>query len=158
MARFIWMLLVLCISVWIGWLIVKDPGLAFFSYREWSLEMPLWFAVLAFLTTIFIFYLLWKLINSIDFMIYRFKKWMQWRSRSKSYSKTTRGFIELLEGRFKYAEHYLLGGVTYSEEPIVNYLALAYVSEEEQNIIQIRLNNRIRESRLDNIEIMNEVN
>ena len=42
---FIWLLIILIASVWLGLQIAEDPGLAFFSYKQWSVEMPLWFAV-----------------------------------------------------------------------------------------------------------------
>lgn len=133
MGRFIWMLFILVVSVWVGWLIVRDPGLAFFSYKQWSLEMPLWFAALAFVVTLLTFYAVWKSINSIDFMVYRFRKWMLWRRRSKAYSKTTRGLMEMVEARWKYAEHYLLAGVPQSDASVVNYLALANVASEQHD-------------------------
>lgn len=134
MGRFIGLLLILILSVWAGYLIVKDPGLAFFSYRQWSVEMPLWFAILAFIVILFLFYAVWKFINSVDFFIYRLKNWLRWRSRAKSYSKTTRGLIEMIEGRLKYAEYYLLAGTAQSESSLINYLALAAVSEEQHDI------------------------
>ena len=58
MWRYIWLLIILIASILIGLSIAKDPGLAFFSYRNWSVEMPLWFAAVGFLAIVFIYDLL----------------------------------------------------------------------------------------------------
>ncbi len=131
MWRFIWLLVILIASVWLGLQIAKDPGLAFFSYKQWSVEMPLWFAVVALIGVLLIFYFITQFSDGISHLIYRFKSWLQWRRKHKAYSKTNRGFMELLEGRYKNAEHDLLEGLSQSDAPLVNYLALAKVAHEQ---------------------------
>lgn len=131
MWRFIWILIILIASVWLGLQIAKDPGLAFFSYRKWSVEMPLWFAAVTLIAILFIFYFITKCSDGISHVIYRFKNWLHWRRKHKAYSKTNRGYIALIEGHYKNAEHYLLEGLSQSDAPLVNYLALAKAANEQ---------------------------
>src|SRR5690349_21137626 len=101
MWRFIWLLIILIASVWLGLQIAKDPGLAFFSYKEWSVEMPLWFATVLFIAILVVLHFITKFFDNISSLVYRFKSWLQWRRKHKAYSKTNRGLMELIEGRFK---------------------------------------------------------
>ncbi len=131
MRRFIGLLLVLVISVWLGLYIAKDPGLAFFSYRQWSVEMPLWFALFSLIILLSLFYFIWYLLNGIDNFFYRWGNWLRWRRKTQSYSKTNHGLIELIEGHWKKAENYLKAGITQSDAPLINYLALAKAAHEQ---------------------------
>lgn len=134
MKRFLIFLLVLIASVWLGLHIAKDPGLAFFSYRDWSVEMPLWFAVLSFIFLLITLYLLLRMVDGIQNFIHRCKNWLHRRKKQKAYSKTHRGLLELIEGQWKNAEHDLLGGLSQSEAPLINYLALAKAANEQSNL------------------------
>ena len=131
MLRFIIFLVVLFCSVWLGIEIAKDPGLAFFSYRQWSIEMPLWFAALSLILLLFIFYLILRIFTGIDSSFYRFKNWLRLRRIHQSYNKTNRGLIELVEGDWKNAEHYLLSGIPQSDAKLINYLGLAKAAHEQ---------------------------
>lgn len=131
MRRFIWLLLVLVISVWLGLQIAKDPGLAFFSYRDWSVEMPLWAALVGLFIILFLFYLIIDLFGGIDNIFYRIGRWLRGRQKARSYSKTTRGLIALIEGQWKKAEKCLLAGIQQSDTPLINYLALAKAAHEQ---------------------------
>jgi HemY protein len=132
MWRFFWFLVLLILSVWLGLKISQDPGYALFTYRHWSMEMPLWFALVAFFIFLFLFYGILRFFDSIDFSIYRFKNWLRWRRKYKSYSKTNRGLIELIEGHWKSAEYCLMEGIEQSDAPLINYLAAAKAAQEQQ--------------------------
>lgn len=131
MRRFLVLLLVLIGSVWLGLKLAADPGYALFSYHNWSVEMPLWFAVLSFILLLCVLYFVLHFLESIDLSLYRFKNWLRWRRKNKSYSKTNRGLVELVEGSWRNAEHYLLEGVARSDAPLINYLALAKTAHEQ---------------------------
>lgn len=131
MRRFIWLLLVLIISVWLGLQVAKDPGLAFFSYRQWSVEMPLWVALLGLIIAQFLFYLVGCLLRGIESSFYRWGNWWRWHRKNQSYSKTNRGLIELIEGHWEKAENYLTAGLSQSDAPLINYLALAKAAHEQ---------------------------
>ena len=131
MRRFIVLLLLLIVSVWLGLKIAADPGYALFSYQHWSVEMPLWFAVLAFIVILCVLYLALHFFDSIDSSLYRFKNWLRWRRKNKSYSKTNRGLVELVEARWRSAEYCLLDGIARSDAPLVNYLAASKAAHEQ---------------------------
>jgi HemY protein len=132
MRQLIWILIILTISVWVGMYIAQDPGLAFFSFHHWSVEMPLWFAVLSFVILVMLLYSIIHFFSQMDVSFYRWKNWLKWRRKSKSHSKTTRGFIEALENHWKNAEYYLKEGLAQSDAPFLNYVALAKVAHEQK--------------------------
>jgi HemY protein len=130
MRSFIVFLLVFIISICVGLKIAQDPGYAFFSYQNWSVEMPLWFAVFTFLLVLLVGYILVRLFDSVDFSLYRLRNWMRYRQKTKSYSKTNKGLLELIEGNWQTAEKYLLEGIPQSDAPLINYLAAAKAAQQ----------------------------
>jgi len=132
MRRFIWTLIILIFSVWLGLQITKDPGYAFFAYKHWTVEMPLWFALLSFILLLLIVYSIARFFDRIDMSFYRFNGWLKWRRKNKSYNKTNRGLIEALEGNWINAEYYLRTGLLKSDAPLLNYLALAKSAHEQK--------------------------
>lgn len=132
MKKFIFGILILIASVWLGLKMAEDPGLAFFSYRDWSVEMPLWFAILSFIILVVVLYFVLRLFDSIDASFYRWRNWLRWRRKNKSYSKTNRGLIELIEGHWRVSENYLLEGIDQSDAPLINYLAAAKAAHERK--------------------------
>ncbi|MDR3478116.1 MAG: heme biosynthesis HemY N-terminal domain-containing protein [Gammaproteobacteria bacterium] len=131
MRSFIIFLFIFIVSVFVGFKIAQDPGFALFSYQNWTVEMPLWFVLLSIVVLFFIGYLILRLVDSIDFSLYRWHNWLRWRRKYKSYSKTNRGLIELIEGHWQTAEHYLLEGIRQSDAPLINYLAAAKAAHEQ---------------------------
>lgn len=131
MRRFFWILVIFILSIWLGLTISEDPGYAFFSYQHWSVEMPLWFAVISFLIVLWILYGILRFFDGIDMIWIRCRHWLQLRRKHQSYSKTNRGLIELVEGQWKSAESYLVEGVAQSDAPLINYLAAAIAAQEQ---------------------------
>lgn len=131
MKRLIFLLLILLLAVWLGLLIARDPGLAFFSYQKWTVAMPLWFFIVCSLLVLLIAYFILRLWGNMGFYLYRVKSWLRLRRKNKASNKTNRGLIELVEGHAKLAEHYLKEGITQSDTPLINYLALAKAADEQ---------------------------
>jgi len=130
MRQLIVILIIFLGSIFLGLKIAEDPGFAFFSYKNWSMEMPLWFAILMGIAFFLIFYFIIKFCDSVDLSLYRFRNWLRLRRKYKSYSKTNRGLIELIEGNYRGAENYLLEGIPQSDAPLINYLAAAKAAHE----------------------------
>ncbi len=131
MWRLIWLLIILIFSIFVGLSIAKDPGLAFFSYRNWSVEMPLWFAAVGSIAVIFILYLVLRFSDGIGNIFYGIKSWFKARRKKIAYSKTNSGLLDLIEGNWKGAEYSLLSGLKDSKAKLINYLALAKASHEQ---------------------------
>lgn len=130
MRRFILFLIILLLSVWLGVKIAEDPGYAVFAYRHWTVEMPLWFAITCLIIFLFLLYGLLHFFDTLDFSFYRLKNWLRWRRKYRSYNKTNRGLIELIEGHWRPAEQYLISGVAQSDAPLINYIAAAKAAHE----------------------------
>lgn len=131
MRRFLVFLILLTASVWVGVEIAKDPGYLLLVYKQWSIEMPLWFALFAILLIYFVVHFIFKLINAIFSMEHRFVRWLRWRRKNKAYSQTNRGLVDLMEGQWQAAENNLLKGVSQSGAPEINYMAAAEAAEEQ---------------------------
>lgn len=130
MRRFAIFIIILILSVWLGLTIAKDPGLMWITYHNWSVEMPLWFAVLSLIVMMVALYFIVRFYDGIDNSFYRFRNWLRWRRKNKAYSKTHRGLLGLIEGRWRHAENDLLEGMDQSDSPLINYLALAKAAHE----------------------------
>lgn len=131
MRRFLFLLLVLIVSVFVGFKIAEDPGYALFAYQHWTVEMPLWFAILSFVLIVFLLSLISQFFSGIDTTWSRWRNWLWMRRKHKAYSKTNRGLIELIEAHWKVAENYLMEGVDQSDAPLINFLAAAKAAQEQ---------------------------
>ncbi|HSW94355.1 MAG TPA: heme biosynthesis HemY N-terminal domain-containing protein [Gammaproteobacteria bacterium] len=130
MRRFVLFIVIFILSVWLGLRVAKDPGLVLITYHHWSAEMPLWFAIVAFIAVMVALYFMVRLIDGVDNSFYRWRNWLRWRRKNKAYSKTNRGLLELIEGRWRHAENDLLEGIDQSDAPLINYLAAAKAAHE----------------------------
>lgn len=63
------------VAVFFGFEIVEDPGYALFVYHGWSVQMPLWVALLLCLFLFFCFYLCTKLFYHLALLKYSIKFW-----------------------------------------------------------------------------------
>lgn len=132
MRRLIVVLFFLIISVWFGIAVMKHPGFLLIVYKPWTIQMPLWFALISLFICFALFYLIIDLIDRMHFIVYRIKNWLQFRREHRAYSKTQDGLSCLIEGRFAKAERLLLAGVNQSVEPLMNYLGAARSAQEQQ--------------------------
>lgn len=131
MWRLIMFLLFLVASVWLGLEVAHHPGYLLVVYQPWMVQMPLWFALLALIIVFGFLYVLIHCIDSIQWMWFRLKNWLRFRSEHKSYSQTQHGLAMLIEGRWRKAERLLKAGVNQSIEPLMNYLGAAKAAQEQ---------------------------
>lgn len=130
MIRLIVFLLLLVASVWLGVEIMRHPGYVLVMYQPWMVQMPLWFALIATLIALGVFYLLITGVDKLNFFWFKLKNWLRIHREHKSYNKTQHGLALLIEGRFKKAERLLLAGVNQSIDPLMNYLGAARAAQE----------------------------
>ena len=131
MRRFIFVIVILMVSVWLGLRVAEDPGLALLAYKDWSIEMPLWFAGICLIVFMLILYYFARFLGGVKTSFYRLENWLHFRRKNKSYNKTNRGLIELIEGHWHNAERYLLKGLDQADAPLINYLAAAYAAHAQ---------------------------
>ena len=119
---------VLVLATALGVLIHHDPGYAFFSYGDWSVELPLWLAILLIFVLIIAFLsLMWFM--QILFSSFRVRSWWKQRQVKKAKINTHRGLMALVEGKLKQAEKFLMKSAKHSESPMLNYLSAAKAAE-----------------------------
>lgn len=125
---------VLTIATAIGVIIHQDPGYAFFSYGNWTIEMPLWIMVFLFVLTVtislFVLWILNAFFSGTRTVKYLWKRRQEHNARIQTY----RGLLELAEGHWQKAERYLTQSAPYSETPLLNYLSAAQAAEEGGSI------------------------
>ena len=131
MKRLFSLLLLLGISTWLGLQIAKDPGYALFSYRLWTIEMPLWTVLILLIIAFSVFYALLRLISHTGAIGRRLRAWRIQRRHRRSINLTSRGLIELAEGRWGEGEGKLLRAAKNSETPLINYLSAARAAQEQ---------------------------
>lgn len=129
MRKVIGLFIVLLLAICLGLKIAADPGYALFAYQGWTVEMPLWFTVLAAIVLFSVFYFFFRVIGSIASLSTKFRRWSgRWQMRM-AHSRTTQGLIELTEGNWQTAEKLLIKSVPGSDSPLINYLAAARAAQ-----------------------------
>lgn len=131
MRRFIVLLLLLLAAVWLGLKIHANPGYLLVTYGKWSLETPLWFAILCGLILIFLLLLGASFIGKLRRMSLRLQHWLGIRRHRLAHSQTSQGLIDLAEGRWREAEQHLRQALPHSDTPVMNYLAAARAAQEQ---------------------------
>lgn len=131
MKKMILFFIVLVLAIWLGLHIAADPGYAMFSYRNWSAEMPLWFAGLSLLILFGVLYFVLRLLSNAGAIAGRLSNWSGRRQMRLAHSRTTRGLIELTEGNWQTAEKLLVKAVPSSDSPLINYLAAARAAQAQ---------------------------
>ncbi|MFU8798282.1 MAG: heme biosynthesis protein HemY [Gammaproteobacteria bacterium] len=130
MRRLLTLLFILGASTWLGLQISKDPGYALFAYKLWTVEMPLWMVLILFVLAFAILYFFLRLLSQTGAIGRRFRAWRTQRRHRRSINLTSRGLIELAEGRWGEGEGKLLRAAKNSETPLINYLAAARAAQE----------------------------
>jgi HemY protein len=132
MKRLVIYFLVLLAAVWLGIIIHANPGYALFAYKNWSIEISLWLAILG----IFLLFLLFHELLSFRTKLHLFAQRIhQWVKNSK-HRKMVKGVYELIEGKWKTAESKLISAAKKPEIASINYLAAAYAAQKRHAIDQ----------------------
>ena len=129
MRRLIFFILVLIVAVWAGLLLRSDPGYVLLSYSNWTMEMSLWFAIVALLFSFLLLHWLIQFINFSSLLPQRLQRWFSRRRMRKANQIRNSGLIALAEGNWKVAEKNLVSTVKYSKSPLINYLAAAMAAQ-----------------------------
>ncbi len=132
MRKLLFLLVLLVCSVFAGLKIAEDPGYAIFAYKNWTMEMPLWFVAFSMFLGLVIVYSIIRFFDAVDASWLGWKNWLRIRRKHKAHSKTNSGVVELIEGNWKHAEHLFVSGMDQSEAPLINFLGAAKAAHEQQ--------------------------
>lgn len=125
-------LLVLIASIFIGLQIAADPGVVVLSWRNWSIETPLWFAILCFIAFFALMHYLSRFFSGIGASWHAFGSWLRLRRKKKACGETYHGLTDLIKGEWKKAEDRLLKSAAESDAPFINYLGAAKAAHERK--------------------------
>lgn len=131
MKKLLTFFLLLLASVWVGLHIEKDPGYVLIAISHWTIETPLWFAVVLLLITYLAIRMLSRLLGSAGRVKSYWYRWQRKRQSHRSHHRTRLGLIEFSEGNWKEAEDYLIRALPNSDTPLINYLTAARAAQEQ---------------------------
>jgi HemY protein len=131
MKWFIGFILVALAATLIGLLIIKDPGYVLLAYQQWTVEMPLWLAILGLLITIVLLRFILRLLGNIIHFKRNATRWYQQRRREKVRRYMNKGMLAYTLNDWSQAEQYLGKAITQANSPLVNYLAAAKAAQRQ---------------------------
>lgn len=130
MRRLFFFLVLLIASVWLGLLVLRHPGYLLVFAQPWMVQMPLWFALLASVVLLIIFYWVVDSIDRLQFLWFRLKNWLRFRREHRLYNKAQHGLMLLIEGRWQKSERLLMASMNEAVDPLINYLGAAKAAHE----------------------------
>lgn len=122
--------LILLTAILVGLEVIHDPGYVLFYFHHWTVEMPFWLCLLAFIIIIYIGHLVWRVVYDLFHRRGIIRSWHQHRNLHKGVSATGQGLLELTKGYPHKAEKLLLQGLKTSKTPLLNYLGAARAAQE----------------------------
>lgn len=131
MKRLLTYFIILLTSVWLGIKIHASAGYVLITYRSWSIETTLWFALLALLAMFLLFYLLLRSAKLLGTLSNNFKSWIKDHQERIARIQTIAGLGELMKGYWGGAEKKLIGAAKNSDMPLINYVAAAYTAQHQ---------------------------
>ncbi len=127
----LFLLIVIVVAGVIGTLASRDPGYVLISYDGATLQTGLWVFLAGLALTGFLFWLVYRLWQSVFAGAARIQQWRKDRSVNKSLAHTARGLMYLEEGNPERAEKFLLSGARQHPLPTMNYLNLAKAANQQ---------------------------
>lgn len=130
MRRILALFLLLLLSVWVGLYLHQGMGIIFIVLKQWTIQVPIWFVLIAWIIGYGVFILLFKILKNILHIGQSLRYCKQTLQRRYARLNTRRGLIEFTEGNWKEAEHHLIKAVPNSDTSLLNYLAAARAAQE----------------------------
>ena len=122
-------LIIFCIlsglAIWLGLGMHDDIGFVIIALPHYSIELPIWLAVIGAMSAYLGFHVLMKFIHYLISIPRKIAVFENIRQRKKSVQLTRQGLIELSSHRWVEAEKYFINGLKKSELPELNYFCAA---------------------------------
>ncbi|MBU0744710.1 MAG: protoporphyrinogen oxidase [Gammaproteobacteria bacterium] len=131
MKRIVFYFLVLLLAVWLGITMHRNPGYVLIAYNNISVETSLWFATIALIFLFLVFYFFLRFSSGVIALTSYIKQWIGGRRKRRAHAQTVLGLYDLIEGNWEHAEKKLLRASKYSDMPLVNYLASAFMAQNQ---------------------------
>lgn len=128
MIRFFAVLLVVLLSLlWLVQVVLAHPGMTTITWGSWSLEMKTATLIMLVAIACVAFYLAVSTLRSLGSL-----RKNAYRSRAKAQRALNQGLVQLTEGHWDKAEKLLTDNATYSETPVLNYVAAARAAHMQE--------------------------
>jgi HemY protein len=126
---FIFVIVVLFVSVLATLYAIHDPGYVLIARAPWSIEMPLTLFVPLLLLAVVVLSFLWRMLRLGWHLPEDVAGWRLRRRGKKARAALTRGLVRLAEGNWDKAQAELIAGLAYSDSPLINYLGAACAAQ-----------------------------
>lgn len=124
------LILFLIAAVWLGIALGQDPGLALFSWRDTSVEMPLWFAACCLLLMVFLVWHLSHWVHALPEALHRLKIWRNTRRLHRHVCHIRDGLLDLVAQRWQKAEKHLAKAGSETDLHPLDSLGAAYAAHQ----------------------------
>lgn len=129
MRRYLLLIVFLIAVIWLGVELRSNPSYALIVTQHWVVETSLGTAIIFALLGFLVLYGIARLVRYSHLLSDRWRSWNKRRRKAKAIKQTNQGLIELVEGHWPVAEKLLQQAAHNSDEPLLNYLALAFAAQ-----------------------------
>lgn len=119
------LLIFLIAAVWLGVKLAQDPGYILIAYQHWTIEMPLWLGIVLSTLTFLVLYGIFRFFHHLKRTGKYWQFWSKKWRKQRAIEKTYRGFLDIVNGRFKSGEKKLSHAASDSPLSLINYLTAA---------------------------------
>ncbi|MFW1678070.1 heme biosynthesis HemY N-terminal domain-containing protein [Pontibacter sp. JAM-7] len=130
---FLLLLVLLAVGAWLGQKMVEDSGYVLLAYKNTTIETSIWVLLLVVVVVFMTLHASINLINRGRQRSWRFTAWREHRNQRISRRKTLKGLTALAQGNWAQAQKQLVQAAERSDLPMINYLAAAKASHEQNN-------------------------
>ncbi|MCP4474258.1 MAG: hypothetical protein GY821_06780 [Gammaproteobacteria bacterium] len=123
--------IVLIIAVVVGLEIKHDPGYMLIYFRHWTMELPLWLAVVLLLLIIWLVQFIWRAGYLLFHRHGRLRSWHYTRDLRQTQQQLRDAWWALLHGHWRRAEKLFIADDVTDKHTLTNYLAAARAAHEQ---------------------------
>ncbi|NKB46157.1 MAG: hypothetical protein GKR77_00005, partial [Legionellales bacterium] len=133
MKWFIGIILVTVVATVLGILVVNDPGYVLLAYHQWTMEMPLWLAIILLLLTLLLLRWLGHLLSYVFHFKQRATVWYQHRRQQRAQTDTDQGLLAYAIGDWPRAKKHLSKAAANTQASLAHYLLCAQAAQHQHN-------------------------
>jgi HemY protein len=127
---FVGVLMALATGAIFVWSVSADPGYVLIAWGSKTIEMSVWTAIIIFLTSAWLLYLLLRVWRRTWHFPRFIGGWFDSRNLRLNHNRTTRGMIAFIEGHWRRARKLLVKVAEGSDSPLLYYLMAARSSHQ----------------------------
>ena len=120
----------LLVAILGGLAIKAHGGYVLIAYQKWTIEIPLWFFIVALLASFFTLHYLLRFLAALGKSCTKCDLWLKHHRIHKANAITEKGLSLLLNGSWKKAEKAFKNGMQNSSIESINYLGAAYCAHK----------------------------